>query len=116
MSRRFGSCSQERSPTGAVAQADPRFLLRKLPTVLSSNEVAHVLTATTCTTYRAALAVAYGVGLRVSLKLNLIRNNQNVVQPRLPPSTALGLKCVRNSIRTRQAASISFAVARSSGW
>jgi hypothetical protein len=63
----------------------PEHFFARLP----PDDVAHVLTATTCTTYRAALAVAYGAGLRVSLKLNLIRNTQNVVQPRLPPSTAL---------------------------
>ena len=39
---------------------------RKLPTVLSPDEVARLLAATTCTKHRAALAVAYGAGLRVA--------------------------------------------------
>jgi integrase/recombinase XerD len=39
---------------------------RKLPTVLSPDEVARLLTATTCIKHRAALAVAYGAGLRVA--------------------------------------------------
>jgi integrase/recombinase XerD len=39
---------------------------RKLPTVLSLDEVARLLAATTCIKHRAALAVAYGAGLRVA--------------------------------------------------
>jgi integrase/recombinase XerD len=39
---------------------------RKLPTVLSPEEVARLLAATTCVKHRAALAVAYGAGLRVA--------------------------------------------------
>src|SRR5688572_22366096 len=39
---------------------------RKLPTVLSPDEVARLLAATTCIKHRAALAVAYGAGLRVA--------------------------------------------------
>jgi site-specific recombinase XerD len=39
---------------------------RKLPTVLSAEEVARLLTATTCLKHRAALAVTYGAGLRVA--------------------------------------------------
>ncbi len=39
---------------------------RKLPTVLSPDEVARLLAATTCTKHRAALGVAYGAGLRVA--------------------------------------------------
>ena len=40
--------------------------LRKLPTVLSPDEVARLLAATTCIKHRAAVAVAYGAGLRVA--------------------------------------------------
>jgi len=40
--------------------------LRKLPMVLSPDEVARLLAATTCLKHRAALSVAYGAGLRVA--------------------------------------------------
>ena len=39
---------------------------RKLPVVLSRDEVARLLNATTCLKHQAALSVAYGSGLRVS--------------------------------------------------
>lgn len=39
---------------------------RKLPLVLSPEEVARLLAATTCLKHRAALSVAYGAGLRVA--------------------------------------------------
>jgi site-specific recombinase XerD len=39
---------------------------RKLPVVLSSDEAARLLAATTCLKHRAALSVAYGAGLRVA--------------------------------------------------
>ncbi len=39
---------------------------RRLPMVLSPDEVARLLAATTCLKHRAALSVAYGAGLRVS--------------------------------------------------
>jgi site-specific recombinase XerD len=39
---------------------------RKLPTVLSPDEVGRLLAATTCLKHRAALSVAYGAGLRVA--------------------------------------------------
>jgi integrase/recombinase XerD len=39
---------------------------RKLPSVLSAEEVARLLAATKCLKHRAALAVAYGSGLRVA--------------------------------------------------
>ncbi|MER8529643.1 phage integrase N-terminal SAM-like domain-containing protein [Mesorhizobium sp. M1272] len=38
---------------------------RKLPVVLSRDEVARLLNATTCLKHQAALSVAYGAGLRV---------------------------------------------------
>jgi site-specific recombinase XerD len=39
---------------------------RKLPVILSRDEVARLLNATTCLKHQAALSVAYGAGLRVS--------------------------------------------------
>ena len=39
---------------------------RKLPIVLSRDEVARLLNATTCLKHQAALSVAYGAGLRVA--------------------------------------------------
>jgi integrase len=39
---------------------------RKLPTVLSPDETARLIAATTCLKHRAALSVAYGAGLRVA--------------------------------------------------
>jgi integrase/recombinase XerD len=39
---------------------------RNLPVVLSQDEVARLLEATTCLKHRAALSVAYGAGLRVA--------------------------------------------------
>ena len=39
---------------------------RKLPSVLSPEEVARLLSATKCLKHRAALSVAYGAGLRVA--------------------------------------------------
>ncbi len=39
---------------------------RKLPEVLSRDEVARLLNATTCLKHQAALSVAYGAGLRVA--------------------------------------------------
>src|SRR4029077_1304879 len=39
---------------------------RKLPVVLSRDEVARLLGATTCLKHQAALAVVYGAGLRVA--------------------------------------------------
>ena len=41
-------------------------LPRKLPVVLSLDEVARLLNATTCLKHQAALSVAYGAGLRVA--------------------------------------------------
>lgn len=40
--------------------------VRKLPVVLSQDEVARLLGATTCLKHQAALSVAYGAGLRAS--------------------------------------------------
>lgn len=45
-----------------VRRAHPR----KLPVVLSRDEVARLLNATTCLKHQAALSVAYGAGLRAS--------------------------------------------------
>ena len=39
---------------------------RKLPVVLSPDEAARLIAATTCLKHRAALSVAYGAGLRVA--------------------------------------------------
>jgi integrase/recombinase XerD len=39
---------------------------RKMPAVLSADEVAHLLRATTCLKHQAELSVAYGAGLRVA--------------------------------------------------
>src|SRR4051794_6237382 len=39
---------------------------RRLPAVLSRDEVARLLNATTCLKHQAALSVAYGAGLRVA--------------------------------------------------
>ncbi len=39
---------------------------RNLPVVLSQDEVARLLNATTCLKHQAALSVAYGAGLRVA--------------------------------------------------
>jgi integrase len=44
---------------------------RKLPAVLSADEVARLLNATTCLKHQAALSVAYGAGLRVAEVLTL---------------------------------------------
>lgn len=40
--------------------------VRKLPVVLSQDEVARLLAATTCLKHQAALSVAYGAGLRAA--------------------------------------------------
>jgi site-specific recombinase XerD len=58
--------------------------LRKLPTVLASDEVARLLAATTCLKHRAALSVAYGAGLRVaevaSLKVGDIDSERMLIR------------------------------------
>jgi len=57
---------------------------RKLPTVLSPDEVARLIAATTCLKHRAALSVAYGAGLRVaevaSLKVGDIDSERMMIQ------------------------------------
>lgn len=57
---------------------------RKLPTVLSPDEVARLLGATTCIKHRAALSVAYGAGLRVAevaaLKIGDIDSDRMVIR------------------------------------
>jgi len=57
---------------------------RKLPVVLSSDEVARLIAATTCLKHRAALSVAYGAGLRVaevaSLKVGDIDSQRMLIR------------------------------------
>ena len=57
---------------------------RKLPTVLSPDEAARLIAATTCLKHRAALCVAYGAGLRVaevaSLKVGDIDSERMLIQ------------------------------------
>jgi site-specific recombinase XerD len=59
---------------------------RKLPVVLSPEEVARLLDAATSLKYKAALSVAYGAGLRaseiVSLKLSDIDSEREVIRIR----------------------------------
>jgi len=56
---------------------------RKLPVVLSSDEAARLIAATTCLKHRAALSVAYGAGLRVaevaSLKIGDIDSQRMLI-------------------------------------
>jgi len=56
---------------------------RTLPTVLSPDEAARLITATTCLKHRAALSVAYGAGLRVaevaSLKVSDIDSERMLI-------------------------------------
>jgi integrase/recombinase XerD len=61
-----GSSSPRRSPSGSVTQADPRFLSPQASDGVEPDEVARLLSATTCVKHRAALSVAYGAGLRVA--------------------------------------------------
>src|SRR5471032_1365267 len=57
---------------------------RKLPVVLSPDEVARLLNATACLKHQAALSVAYGAGLRVaevsSLKVSDIDSERMLLQ------------------------------------
>ena len=57
---------------------------RKLPTVLSPDEAARLIAATTCLKHRAALSVAYGAGLRVaevaSLRVGDIDSERMLIQ------------------------------------
>ena len=57
---------------------------RKLPAVLSAEEVARLLAAAKCLKHRAALAVAYGAGLRVaevaSLKVGDIDSERMLIR------------------------------------
>jgi len=57
---------------------------RKLPTILSPDEAARLIAATTCLKHRAALSVAYGAGLRVaevaSLKVGDIDSERMLIQ------------------------------------
>jgi integrase/recombinase XerD len=60
------------------------FQPRKLPSVLSPDEVGALLAATTCLKHRAALSVAYGAGLRVgevaALKVGHIDSPRMVIR------------------------------------
>ncbi len=60
------------------------FQPRKLPSVLSPDEVGVLLAATTCLKHRAALSVAYGAGLRVgevaALKVGHIDSQRMVIR------------------------------------
>ncbi|MFN9935524.1 MAG: tyrosine-type recombinase/integrase, partial [Hyphomonadaceae bacterium] len=60
------------------------FQPRKLPSVLSPDEVGVLLAATTCLKHRAALSVAYGAGLRVgevaALKVGHIDSPRMVIR------------------------------------
>ena len=60
------------------------FQPRKLPSVLSPDEVGALLAATTCLKHRAALSVAYGAGLRagevVALKVGHIDSQRMVIR------------------------------------
>ena len=57
---------------------------RKLPNVLSPDEAARLIAATTCLKHRAALCVAYGAGLRVaevaSLKVGDIDSERMLIR------------------------------------
>src|SRR5215213_7923926 len=57
---------------------------RKLPVVLSPDEAARLIAATTCLKHRAALSVAYGAGLRVaevaSLKVGDIDSERMLIR------------------------------------
>ena len=57
---------------------------RKLPIVLSPDEAARLIAATTCLKHRAALSVAYGAGLRVaevaSLKVGNIDSERMLIE------------------------------------
>src|SRR5271166_3168990 len=62
---------------------------RKLPMVLSQDEVARLLAATTCLKHRAALSVAYGAGLRVAAGSCAFSNaRRSRSTPTLPKTTS----------------------------
>ena len=75
---------------------------RKLPTVLSPDEAAHLIAATTCLKHRAALCVAYGAGLRVaevaSLKVGDIDSERMLIRVERG-NTALYTRVAVNTIR-----------------
>ena len=66
-----------------MKKMSPIYEPRKLPVVLSSDEVARLLDAATNLKYKAALAVAYGAGLRASevthLRVDDIDSDRNII-------------------------------------
>ena len=61
---------------------------RKLPVMLSSDEMARLLAATTCLKHRAALSVAYGAGLRVDAVAGRRLPGSSIVTGTLPQTWA----------------------------
>ena len=72
---------------------------RKLPGVLSADEVARLLAATTCLKPRAALLVAYGAGLRVAelapLKVGDIDNKRMLIVVERGKGGRVAMRCSR---------------------